>query len=203
MSMNNDHPIPGQWPQLSRGAHDRLVALARARLVGRAHAAEDVVQESLIKWCSIDESKQDVARIEQVVKTVAASYRRSEERRVAREFQHAADRSRRPGTPAPDDDPLGVELGLATHALVSTARKKRVGVNQLDVIILGELLKGESIASVARSLNLNRYRVRRSRERWRLAARLAAFDSATASGPIELPPGHSVSKCGKLFGGER
>ena len=91
--MTHDEFKAGTWPALTRSAYSRLVQLAKCRLVGYEDHAEDVVSQVLIKWSALPPDRASVARIEQVIKTEASSWRRSEQRLHARERRAAADRA--------------------------------------------------------------------------------------------------------------
>ncbi|MCP4963717.1 MAG: hypothetical protein GY926_00590 [bacterium] len=195
--VEEDVPTPGRWPMLSRGSHARLVQLARRRLGGHTSAAEDIVQQAFIKWTSIDESRADRARLEQVVKTEAASYLRSEGRRKAREIRYATDRAR--GYQHSDDESAAVDLRLAAGLLASLARQRDISITTIDVRILTQLLNGETISGIARDLDVTRRVVKQSRQRWQLVARLGGIDGSTASTHrTEVAGTESVPECGDL-----
>jgi tetrahydromethanopterin S-methyltransferase subunit A len=82
--MTRKEYTPEEWPDV-RGDYQRLVGLARRRLVGFEHHAEDVVTRAVMKWATIPAAKKPVARIEQVIKTEAYSVIRSERRLKERE----------------------------------------------------------------------------------------------------------------------
>ncbi len=192
-----DVSTPGRWPKLSRGSHARLVQLARWRLGGHSSAAEDIVQQAFIKWTSIDESKADRARLEQVVKTEAASYLRSEGRRRTREIRFATDRAR--VNRRSDDESLAVDMRLAAGLLASLARRRGISITAIDVLILNRLLDGEAISRIARELHVTRWVVKQSRQRWQLAARLGGIDGSAASAhPTYVSGNESVPERGDL-----
>ncbi len=169
--MNADELLPGTWPTMSKSAYARLVRLAERRLSGQELAAEDVVMNAFIKWTSIHPGKRDIARVEQVIKSEAASWRRSEQRRRAREANYATDPTR--CSQPPTTSVVGLDLVILLDVLEQTATRRGIVVDSEDRTILGLLLDGMSISEVARKTNKKRHSVKKSRERWQLIWRLA------------------------------
>jgi DNA-directed RNA polymerase specialized sigma24 family protein len=159
---------PGHWPsELARTDLPRLVALARRRLVGHEHHAEDVVSRSLIKWARIPESKRGVARIEQVIKSEAYSLLRSIQRARARDTSIALHPA---GNSDPDDGARS--LALLRQAMAETCKRHRIPVTDADVELLELLVAGLTQEQAARAMGIPRHEVRRSRATWQRVLRL-------------------------------
>ena len=158
-----DH-IPGQWPELTDDEYRRLVRLAKRRLVGHHHHAEDVVSRAIIRWRDLPAAKQGVARIEQIIKSEAYSLLRSEHRSRLREQKSIHDRSS-PGNDAHGND-IG-ELGLVRQMLADACRQQHFTPTVADIEVIELLFAGYRIADIVRVTGLSRYEVKRSRERWR------------------------------------
>lgn len=180
MRRKGNHNDTGEWPDPNDWGYERLVSLARRRLVGHEHLAEDVVSLALMKWSKIPRSKSSVARIEQVIKSEAFSMLRSEQRRRERESRVAHDRSshRHFGDVGRDDtDPDDQALCELRQALVATCKREKIAITAIDIEVLELLFSGCSPAEVARLTGLSRYRIRRSRHRW--ASVLAKTEAVT------------------------
>jgi hypothetical protein len=169
--MYDEHYVPGEWPDISiPGTYRRLVQLARKRLHGSEHHADDVVSRALIKWIGIPADKAGTARIEQVIRSEAYSLLRSESRLHERERRAADDRL--PAiTDVGDDEDLG--LVMLRRAMNGALARHDIQIATDDLAILDLLWAGETVAGVAAQLGLSRYAVRQSRERWRRVVRLA------------------------------
>ncbi len=174
--MKTETLIPGRWPELSRSGYSYLVRLAEIRLVGYESGAEDVVANSLVKWQSIDAAKAGVARIEQVIKTEAASWRRGEERRRARERRSAQDPTI--GFAVQSSTPLELEAVLVGETLNTTLERENVPVSEKDLQALEMLYDGHWMSSVSAELCTSRHSIRRSRQVWSLVWRLATREDS-------------------------
>ncbi len=161
--MRDDKVVPGTWPSLSKAGHERLVWLARRRLVGWEADAEDVVHLTYVKWASLSGSTADVARIEQVVKSAADSWRRSDNRRIAREAKYEGRRAR---SHDPEADYTEIDLSLMVRELELLAIGFGVSISETDLKILRHLLDGESMTQIAAAMNRSRYEIRQARGRW-------------------------------------
>jgi DNA-directed RNA polymerase specialized sigma24 family protein len=172
--------LPGEWPDPNEWGYDRLVNLARRRLVGHEYLAEDVVSLALMKWSRLPPDKASVARIEQIIKSEAYSMLRSEQRRREREARVAHDRSspgcfHRPGQYV--TDPGDQALSLLRQTLVATCKREKILITAADIEVLELLFSGCSPSEVARITGLGRYKVRKSRLRW--ASVLAKIEAET------------------------
>ena len=155
---------PEQWPDV-RGDYERLVALARRRLIGFEHHAEDVVSRAVIKWAtSIPVEKKPVARIEQVVKTEALSWVRSEQRRRDRERKVAHDPTLRSGQADAVDE---IDRRLLRREIAQLCRRERRTLTPCDVEILELLFAGYSLSAIVRHTGLTRHEVKKARAMWR------------------------------------
>lgn len=173
--MKRSECIPGVWPEISeQDEYERLVRLARRRLVGYEHHAEDVVSRALIKWASIPSHKRSVARIEQVLKTEAYSLLRAEHRARERDTRVASDPSLRSkvATQTQGD----VDYRLLRQALAEACRQERVRLSTIDVQVIEMVFAGFNLAEIERSLGVPRHEVRRSRNKWRRLAQLVLSD---------------------------
>lgn len=155
-------PVPGTWVRLSPTAYRRLVRLAKFKLGGSQASAEDVVSRAIIRWRSIDPQKRGVARIEQVVKSEAASLSRSEWRRRSRESLYSTDRSRSPWAPTE------IHMSLLLQDLEHVADTVGIAISESDRQLLEVLIDGVPMTHAANSLGLTRHQARRSRDQWRL-----------------------------------
>ena len=158
--MTHETP-PGIWPRLSREGHRRLVSLARRRLVGWELDAEDVVQLAYIKWSSLDPALDGTARIEQVVKSTADSWRRSDQRRIDREVRYQRLKNSRP-----EDTLTVVELSLAVEELEHLAFRAGLGVSERDRVVLRLLLEGSPMSEISRETGFSLSQVRTSKSLW-------------------------------------
>ena len=177
-------PEPGKFPDISRrGDYARLVALAKRRLVGLEHHAEDVVSLALMKWARISADRRGVARIEQVIKTEAYSFIRSERRSRERETRAHADRSLpTDGSARPHSEH---EAMLLRRSLVETSRRAGVPITATDIEVLELLLVGFSPSDIVRRTDLTRHRVRASRRKWQdlLRRTMAEPEPSRSSAP--------------------
>ena len=163
--MKGQEHLPGEWLDISdRGEYQRLVRLARRRLVGHEHHAEDVVSRAVIKWSTISPEKQSVARIEQVIKSEAFSVLRSEDRSRHRETRVVHDRASGVGGRGQGfGDP---ELCLLRRALAETCKRESIPITTVDVEVIEALFAGCNVTTIARLMGLTRHEVRRSKRRW-------------------------------------
>lgn len=169
--MSDDELVAGEWPLLTPATYNRLVRLARWRLAGYGSHAEDVVSRSLIKWASLPAPKRAVARIEQVIKTEAASWYRSEQRMRQRESKAITDRSI--GATELVGPGAEVEMLLVKQILYDVASQNDIKISSRDIIVVEDLLAGLRVSEIVSTRKLSRYRVTRSREKWRIILRLA------------------------------
>jgi len=157
---------PGEWPDISRrGEYQRLVKLAKRRLVGHEHHAEDVVSRALIKWSMIPSGKASVARIEQVIKSEASSVLRTELRSRQRDTRAVHDPALPTGSTCSRSE--GHELRLLRRAAAEVCKREDIHLTTADVEVFELLLIGHSLADVARVTLLSRHQVRRSQRKWR------------------------------------
>lgn len=158
---------PGEWPTLTRAGRRRLTWLAERYLIGWPHAAEDVVVDACVKWAAMKPRFGSRPRLEQVVKTTAISWSRSEQRRLARQGRHieyaGAERSNL------DQVSHEMDLRLMVQEVTVSAVGAGLRIDDLDRLILRLLLDGESMAEVSRRLGCGRSRVRTSRLLWQRA----------------------------------
>ena len=161
--MSNNEPRPGTWIGLTTGpAYRRLVAIARLRLVGREHLAEDAVSRAMVRWAQLPAAQHASARLETVVRSEAASLLRSEDRLHRREHRAGYDRA----LAAAPVDPT-VELQLLRLALAQQAEGTGCQLSSLDREAFELLLAGCSLADVVQLTGVMRHQVRRSRDRLR------------------------------------
>ena len=180
-----NQPEPGRFPDMSnRADYARLVALAKRRLVGYEHHAEDVVSLALMKWARIPADRRAVARIEQVIKTEAYSFLRSERRWRERDTRSVTDRS----------------LAVGLRAEPTTTRKpccsaglwrRRFGrsgttITATDVEVFELLLVGFSPSDIVRRTSLTRHQVRKSQQLWRQLLQRTLAEPAPS--PSAAPP---------------
>ena len=169
--------IPGQFPDISkREEYQRLVALARRRLVGFEHHAEDVVSLAMMKWARISAERAGIARLEQVIKSEAYSMIRSERRAKERETRVFDDRSSPLGgstRPHTDQD-----MVLLRRALAETIASSGLVVTVQDLEVLELLMAGLSISDVVRRTGISRYQVKRSRETLQILLRRTLTEPA-------------------------
>lgn len=176
-----DNPKPGEWVALSARQYQRLVHLARRRLVGYELHAEDVVSRALIRWQSLPKDHPS-ARIETLIRSEAFSLLRSEHRRSEREQRAAIDRAREPRAQAPDlGDPTAAVLLRTALAQISA----RIGIDlgTTDIEIFELLLAGHSIADASRVTGLPRHVIKRSRIRWQAVLRILLDRQTATAGP--------------------
>ncbi len=176
MTFENE-PEPGEFPDISQPAdYARLVALARRRLVGFEQHAEDVVSLALIKWARIPADRRGIARIEQVIKSEAYSFLRSERRARERDTRSVSDRSLAVGaTSRAHTAQDAVEL---RQALAETIRSSGVTVTATDVEVFELLLSGLSPSDIVRRTSLTRHQVRKSRKLWQKLLRRTLAEPA-------------------------
>ncbi len=140
------------------------MALAKRRLVGFEHHAEDVVSLAMMKWARIAPNRGTVARIEQVIKTEAYSFLRSEQRARDRDTKAFGDRALPiAGTARPHSDQ---ETVLLRRALAETCRRERAAIRARDIEVLELLLAGFSLSEVVRRTGFTRHQVRTSQKVW-------------------------------------
>lgn len=162
--VGREHP-PGEWLDLSEpGEYQRLLRLARRRLVGHEHHAEDVVSRAVVKWRSIPAHMLGVARIEQVIKSEAYSVLRSEQRWRARDTRFVGDPSLHPSWASGATDH---ELSILRRTLAETCKQHRISITDLDVEVLELLFAGLAISAVVRVTGMPRHRIRQSRDKWK------------------------------------
>lgn len=169
---------PGEWPHVGPKEYRRLVRLAKRKLAGNDHLAEDVVQLAMIKWTTIPSDKER-ARIEQVVKSEAISALRSELRARERDTRASCDPSL-----SKVEHNLGQEerdLRLLRTALAQAAAREASPVNSADVEILELLFAGSTITETVRLTGLSRSAVRRSRRMWQRIARRVLYDEQAST----------------------
>lgn len=155
--------IPGEFPDISRAEYQRFVALAKRRLVGFEHHAEDVVSQALVKWTRISASRRGVARLEQVIKSEAYSFIRSERRYRDRDTRVFADRSSPvAGSSLPHNDNDVVLLRLA---LAETSERAGIAITTDDVEVFELLIAGYSLSEIVRETGLSRHSVKSSRRK--------------------------------------
>lgn len=162
--------IPGTWLDVDEASYQRLVRLARRRLVGYEHLAEDVVSRAAIKWSRLPVESQGRARIETVIRSEAYSMVRAEARLRRREARAASDRALGVAGDGSDLDMTTVRL-----AVVDAGPGGSTGLSALDVEVFELLVAGYTVADVERLLGVPRHRVKRSRERLRVVVSAALF----------------------------
>jgi len=170
--------IPGQFPDITqREEYQRLVALARRRLVGFEHHAEDVVSLAMMKWARISADRAGIARLEQVIKSEAYSMIRSERRAKERDTRAYVDRSSPIGgatRPHTDQD-----MVLLRRALAETIASSGMVIRAQDLEVLELLMAGLSISDIVRRTGISRYQVKSSRETLRNLLRRTLTEPAT------------------------
>ena len=155
--------IPGEFPDISRAEYQRFVALAKRRLGGLEHHAEDVVSQALIKWTRISASRRGVARLEQVIKSEAYSLVRSERRFRNRDTKVFSDRSSSvagSGRHHVDHDVVLLRLALA-----DTSKRAGIGLTTDDVEVFELLIAGYSLSDIVRETGLTRHKVKSARRK--------------------------------------
>ena len=178
---------PGEWPDISApGVYQRLVGLARRRLVGYEGHAEDVVSRVLVKWSSLSTTKRSVARIEQVVKTEAYSLLRSERRLRDRELRAVADPAVSAAVQSHGE--RAREVALLRLALAETCRREKIHLAPLDIEIFELLLAGFSLTGAAQATGSTMHEVRRSRDRWRHVCELTLSACRIEESPNRTQP---------------
>lgn len=158
---------PGQWPHFGPAEYRRLIRLAKRKLAGNDHLAEDVVQRAVIKWTTIS-ADNERARIEQVVKTEATSALRSELRARERDTRATCDRSF--SKDASQSSQAERDLRLLRLALAQAAAREGIPLTSADAEVLELLFAGSTITETVRLTGLPRSLVRRSRSTWRRIA---------------------------------
>jgi hypothetical protein len=161
--MTRKEYTPEEWPDV-RGDYDRLVGLARRRLIGFEHHAEDVVSRAVMKWVTIPADKRSVARIEQVIKTEALSWLRSEQRRRDRERKVAHDPTLRSGHADMVDE---IDRRMLRREIVQVCKREHRTLSPCDVEILELLFAGYSLSAIVRHTGLSRHEVKKARAKWR------------------------------------
>lgn len=154
---------------LKRGEYQRLVALARRRLVGLEHHAEDVVSQAMIKWANIRPERRAVARIEQIIKTEAFSLIRSERRWRNRDTRATGD----PTNPIAGNSRTFTdqEVVVFRQTIAEAIKRTEVPVTRQDLEVLELLMAGFSLSDIVRRTGMTRYQVRRSQGRWKVILR--------------------------------
>jgi DNA-binding CsgD family transcriptional regulator len=169
--MQDHFDQPGEWLDISApGTYRRLLELARRRLGGCEHHADDVVSRALAKWVTIPSRKRGVARIERVIMSEAYSLLRSESRLAERERRAALDRSLDTARAAASHE---LELVVLRRAMAQALQRQRLQITANDLEVLDYLWAGSSVAEIARSLGCSRHHVIQSREKWRRVVRIA------------------------------
>lgn len=161
-----NRPTPGEWFDISGPQYQRLVSLARRRLVGYEHHAEDVISRALERWLAVP-TDHPSARIETIITSEAYSLLRSEKRRSDRERKVVTDRSSIVGNDSHVTTDGG--LSLLRTMLVEACFQHGIAIKSLDIEVLELLLSGYSLAEICRLLGLSRHIIKRSRSRWQLA----------------------------------
>ena len=161
---------PGEWPNLAvPRSYQRLVALARRRMVGHELHAEDAVSRAVIRWARLSSDLQTVARLEQVVASEANSIVRSEGRRRDREERSARDPTLHPSLVTRDSE----EQVVVAIVIGQSMRRSTAPFTDLELLILDLLRAGLTTAEICRRHNLSRYYVGQVRRQWRLVLRPA------------------------------
>ena len=167
MTSNDAYPTwRNPWKDDS---YQRLVNIARSRLAGMSHLAEDAVQEALISWHRSNAASNPRAQIETVVISRAHDLRRKMTRSQQREWKVTADTQT--SNPSHDPDTDLAALRLTAHQNYAALW---VDVDIIDSEILELLLSGHNQTETAEHLRLTRAVVRSSINRWRLALRYAS-----------------------------
>lgn len=171
--MTGKEYTPEEWPDV-RGDYDRLVSLAKRRLVGLEHHAEDVVARALMKWATIPAGNKSVARIEQVIKTEAYSVIRSEQRLQARQSRYVRDPTSAAGGAGRSSGDL--EFCLLRRAIVETCKREGIVLTQYDVEVFELLLAGYDMTGIGRCTGLSRYEVTKARAKWQNVLSMTIVD---------------------------
>jgi DNA-directed RNA polymerase specialized sigma24 family protein len=175
-------PEPGRFPDISkRSDYARLVALAKRRLVGLEHHAEDVVSLALIKWAKISSDRRGIARIEQVIKTEAYSFIRSERRARERDTRAHTDRSLT--TDGQDRPHNEHEAVLLRRSLAETSKREGITITDVDREVFELMLVGFRPSEIVRRTDLTRHQVRRSRQMWQQLLRRTISEPAASRSP--------------------
>jgi len=146
------------------GSYQRLVNLARSRLGGITHLAEDAVQEALISWHRSDAANNPRARIETIVISRSHDLRRQLDRSHKREANAMID-----GHSATPDADQALETSALRLAAHQNYEATWGGADDLDYEVLELLLAGFNQLDIGRRLNLTRSMVRSSVKRWQHA----------------------------------
>jgi DNA-directed RNA polymerase specialized sigma24 family protein len=157
-------PRPGEWAELTGPQYQRLLALARRRLVGYEHHAEDVVARAMRRWLKIPKDHPS-ARIETIINSEAKSLLRSEKRLAARQRRATDDRSSPLWAGRAEQNQF--DLALVRAEIGQVCQRFASQISTVDVEVLEHLFAGFTIAETARSMELQRHEVKRSRFRWR------------------------------------
>ncbi len=160
-----DTPRPGEWMALSDQQYERLVRLARRRLVGWELHAEDVVSRALLRWQAMPRDLPR-ARIETLIRSEAYSVLRSEKRRSEREHRASNDRATAFNHLA-HQLVAGDALPTIKLDIARACRQSGIPISALDLEVLELLFAGYTVADATRAMALPRHVVKRSRERWR------------------------------------
>jgi hypothetical protein len=168
---------PGNWPEVGdRRAYGRLLALARRRLVGYEHHAEDVVSRSASRWASISQDRRAVARLEQVIKWEAFSQLRSERRARNREQRVLDDPTSAVSAAISGSGAHELDLILLRVSLAQACEQAQIPISERDIEVLELLFAGHSMADVVRLTGLPRHTVRQSRRTWQQVLRVEPED---------------------------
>ncbi|MFV0259303.1 MAG: hypothetical protein ACK5PP_12745 [Acidimicrobiales bacterium] len=173
-----DRDVPN--PDWSNRCFDRrhLLRLARQRLVGREHHADDVVNRAILKYTQLPAEQRPRARIEQIIKTEAYSVLRSEQRRRERETGYVSDPSRPSGERRVD---AAFDAVVLRQAIVKTCREADIEVSVIDIEVFELLVVGYSLAEITRMGDFSRHEIVRSRDNWRrILRRVLADDQPVA-----------------------
>ena len=173
--------VPGEFPELTRREYQRLVALAKRRLVGREHHADDVVSLAILKWVRISPARRRVARIEQVIKSEAYSLIRSERRARERDTRAVGDRSSPLGGSArahTDQDLAELRLALST-----AGRQTGIELSAEDIEVFELINAGYNLSEIVRKTGLSRHTVRSSRLRLQHLIRATLNEPTTEPSP--------------------
>lgn len=153
------------WPDIGGPSeYRRLVWLARRRLIGHEHHAEDVVSRALIKWSGLPDRQRAAGHLEQVIKTEAHSLLRSEQRSRSREQRVSGDRSQPPE--GSDGCRRDIDLRLLRNAIAETCKTHGISLTARDVEFIELLLAGLNLTQTQHAMEASRYEVRKLRHKW-------------------------------------